>query len=125
MITTQGPITKLENVIPSDQVNAPPCVAPFAVAHTAAVESFKKKVLKDNITDEHVLRFLRGMSFLENHRGSYSFRDCVIHGKWFLEIGTVPMLFELFTKYTSTLVSCGKLSVVENLVNDEIVYVIQ
>jgi len=125
-IITHQKITKLEDVSTSEQANAIPCVAPFAIAHTAAVDAFKKKVAKQsNITDEHILRFLRAVSFVENHRASYSFRDIVIHAKWFLDIGDVPMLFELFTKYTSTLVSCGKLSVIENLVNDEIVYVIQ
>lgn len=118
-------VTKLENVITPDAINAPVSTSPpFAVAHSAAIESFRKKV-GNQTTDEHILRFLRGVSFVENHRGSYTFRDVVIHSNWFLEIGSVTLLRDLFDDYTSCLVQNGRLTVLENFVSDETVFIIQ
>lgn len=126
MITTQGPITKLEDVITTEaQANAPSSVSPFVIRQEAAVKKFRDSVGKDeSFTELHVDKFCRALKFIESQRASYTFRDVCILSQDFLQIGSGDLLRELFDIYVQTMIDLRKLNVVEGA-GDEVLYVIQ
>lgn len=126
MITTQGQITKLENVIAPEDLNTPSTVPAFIVQREEALKKFRKSIAKDDSLRTHEERFLHVMAFLESGKttGSYTFRDAVIYSRGF-DGFSVEILRELFDKYVETMISLRRLSIVNGCYSDEPVYVIQ
>ncbi len=121
MLTSNGNITRLENVIEPEAINAP-CVAPFAIKYSTAIDTFKKAIGGD-ANEIQREKFLTTMRFVETHYDSWTWRTVVINANDFLQYGDIRLLESLWKRYHKIMLDCRQISELNGC--DGVVYVMQ